>query len=115
MFFEGIAHAMGAPPQGGEQPNPLATFAPMILIFVIIYFLMIRPQQKKAKEHREFLANLKKGSYVLTSGGLRGRIISVEESYIELELGENNVVEVNRNFISGPADSPRKSKKNKND
>jgi len=101
MFFDQIAFAMSETGLGGgEQGNPLIAFMPLIILFVIFYFLLIRPQQKKAKEHREMLNNLKKGDSVITGGGLYGRIKNISDDMITLDLGNNMEVKVNRSYIS---------------
>lgn len=69
---------------GGE--NALVGMLPIILMFVILYFLMIRPQMKRQKEHRNMVAALAKGDEVITSGGLLGRISKVTDSYITIEV-----------------------------
>jgi len=76
--------------------NPLASFLPMILIFVVFYFLLIRPQQKKAKALQEFLKNLKKGDEVVTGGGLHGKITGLTDSVVTLEIADNVRVKVAR-------------------
>jgi len=94
----GIAYAAnGAAPGGGG----LVSFIPLILIFVIFYFLLIRPQQKKAKEHQVYLANLKKGDSVVTSGGLHGLITGITDTVVTLEIAENIRVKVSRQHILG--------------
>ena len=93
----GIAYAAnGAAPQGG-----LVSFIPLILIFVTFYFLLIRPQQKKAKEHQAYLSNLKKGDMVVTSGGLHGQITGLTDTVVTLEIAENIRVKVSRQHILG--------------
>ncbi len=106
MLGENLAFAMGAQGGGaGAEGNPLMAFLPLIILFVIFYFLLIRPQQKKAKEHREMLNSLQKGDYVVTGGGLYGRITSVsEDEVMTLDLGNNMEVKVNRNYISSKTD-----------
>ncbi len=105
MFFESIAHAMGQAPAAGGQPGgPLMTFMPLILMFVIFYFLLIRPQQKKAKQHREMLAGIKKGDKVLTSGGIYGRVLEVDGDVLTVDIGRDIKIDVNRNFVSNLAD-----------
>ena len=85
------------------QSDPLMTFLPLILMFVVLYFLMIRPQTKKAKEHKKMVEELKRGDRVITSGGIIGtveRIIDNEK--IEVEIAENIKVEILRtNGIQG--------------
>lgn len=118
MLFTSVAYAMGAAPQGqGGGGNPIGAFLPLILMFAIFYFLLIRPQQKKAKMHREFLSGLKRGDYVLTSGGIYGRIIDVDGDVLTIEVAKDLTLKVNRGFISGPGESikaeAKKDKKEK--
>lgn len=98
-----IAYAMGtggggAPPGGA---GGITSLIPLILMFVIFYFLLIRPQQKKAKEHREMIANLKKGDRILTSGGLQGQIVALDEATVSLEIADKVRVKVNRGYVAG--------------
>jgi len=75
-------------------------FVPLILIFVIFYFFLIRPQQKKVKDHKLMVSNLKRGDEVITSGGLIGRIEKVnEDDKIDLQVSENVTVKVIRSTI----------------
>lgn len=94
-----VAYAMG-PTQGGAQPGGIAAFVPLILMFVIFYFLLIRPQQKKAKEHQEMITNLKKGDKVVTSGGIHGVISKVEDTDVQLEIAEKIKIKVTRANIA---------------
>ncbi len=73
----------------------------MLSIFVIFYFLLIRPQQKKAKEHRAFLENLKRGDRVITSGGLCGEIITLGDQVLTLEIADKVRVDVGRGHVAG--------------
>jgi len=75
--------------------------APMVLMVVIFYFLLIRPQQKKAKEHRTFLENLKRGDRVITSGGICGEISAINDQIITLEVADKVRLEVGRPYIAG--------------
>jgi len=77
------AYAQGA---AGSTEQQIFGFLPIILMFVVLYFLMIRPQMKRAKEHRTMLDALKKGDEVVTSGGVVGKVIKVGESYVTLEV-----------------------------
>jgi preprotein translocase subunit YajC len=95
-----IAFAADAAPAAG---GGFASFVPLILIFVIFYFLLIRPQQKKAKGHQTFLQNLKKGDKVVTSGGLHGEITGITDRVVTLEIAENLRVKVSRPYILGSA------------
>jgi len=95
-----FAYAMGPQP-GGGQGSQFISFLPIILIFVIFYFLLIRPQQRRAKEHRSLLANLKVGDNVLTSGGIYGRITGIRDDIITIEISDKVRVKVNRGHIAG--------------
>jgi len=98
----GLAYAMGLPGGGGGgQGSQIMSFLPIIFIFVIFYFLLIRPQQKKAKDHRNLLSSLKEGDQVLTSGGIYGRITGIKEDKITVEISDKVRVKVNRGHIAG--------------
>ncbi len=96
----GIAYAAGAAAPAGPAGG-IGQFVPLILIFVVFYFLLIRPQQKKAKQHQEFLNNLKKGARVITSGGIHGRITGITDSVVTLEIADGVRIKVNRGAILG--------------
>ena len=116
MFFENLAHAKGqAPAAGGQAGGPLMTFMPLTLMFVIFYFLLIRPQQKKQKEHKQMLDNLTRGDRVVTAGGLHGRVTEVKDDVLTLDLGNEVLVQVGRGFISAivPADGGASKAKDK--
>lgn len=101
MFFSSLAFAMGQAPEAGGQPGgPLMTFMPLILMFVIFYVLLIRPQQKKQKEHKRMLDNLSKGDQVITNGGLHGRIVEVKDNVLTVDLDNNVHVRIGRGFIA---------------
>ena len=78
-----------------------ASFIPLVLIFVVFYFLLIRPQQKQAKQHQAFLSDLKKGHKVVTKGGLHGVITAVNDAVITLEIAKDISVKVSRDAIGG--------------
>lgn len=89
-----IAHAMA---QGGGTANAqsgFAAFIPLIIMFVIFYFLLIRPQQKKAKEHKNMIESLKKGDRIITTGGIYGVITAVEEDSLKIEIAEKVIVKI---------------------
>jgi preprotein translocase subunit YajC len=99
MFTE-IAYAMGPNAQGGQgQGGGLISFLPLVLIFVIFYFLLIRPQQKRAKEHKQMLDNLKKGDKVITAGGEYGIIEEVRPNTIVVKIAENVRVKIGKGYI----------------
>ncbi len=102
MFFESIAYAMGPPAAGGQAGggDMLVQFVPLILMLGIFWFLLIRPQQKRAKEHKSMLENLKKGDYIITSGGMIGRILELESDVVLLECGESKL-RISRGAIGG--------------
>ncbi|MGB5305235.1 MAG: preprotein translocase subunit YajC [Gammaproteobacteria bacterium] len=93
-----ISDAMAAAPQG--QGDQLMSFLPLIVIFVVFYFLLIRPQSKKAKEHKQMVGSLAKGDEVVTNGGLLGRISKVGESFLEVELADGVTVKVQRQAVA---------------
>lgn len=99
-----IAYAAGG---GGAQG--LSAFIPIILLFLVFYFLLIRPQQKRAKEHREMVARLKKDDQVLTTGGLYGRVTGLTDTVVTLEIADRVRVKVSRNHIAAVVNpSPEK-------
>jgi preprotein translocase subunit YajC len=85
---------------GGGAPNAIISFAPLILVFVVFYLLLIRPQQKKAKDHQAMLGQLKKNDEVMTSGGIYGKVVALTETVVTLEVAPNVRVRVNRPQIS---------------
>ncbi len=78
----------------------LLNIAPLILLFVVFYFLLIRPQQKRAKEHKEMLQNIQKGDNVVTTGGIHGKVTSVAEDTITVEIADNVRIKVSKEAIS---------------
>jgi len=95
-FFinDAMAQAGSAGPQGG-----LLTFLPMIALFVIFYFLLIRPQQKRQKEHKAMLAAVGKGDEIVTMGGLLGKVVDLNDNFITLEVAKGTNVKVQRNLV----------------
>lgn len=93
-----IAYAQGAPGIGG--PGPIMTIFPFILIFAIMYFMVIRPQQKKSKDHQELLNKLKKNDEVMTSGGIYGKVVDLKETVVTLEVAPNVRIRVARPQIA---------------
>lgn len=97
-MFISPAYAQGAPAGDG---NMLVSLLPFILIFVIMYFLILRPQQKRAKQHQEMVKNLRRGDTVITSGGLIGKVTKVvDDEQIELEIGEDIRVRQMRQMVA---------------
>jgi preprotein translocase subunit YajC len=91
------AYAQAAPAAAsGDPTSSLMGMLPIILMFVVLWFLMIRPQMKKAKEHQKMVSELQKGDEVVTQGGIIGRIVKVSENYITVEIaeGKDGAIEV---------------------
>ena len=93
------AYAMG-PPGGGGGTSGIFGLFPILLMFLVLYFLIIYPQQRKQKRHREMLKELKKGDRVVTSGGLHGTVVNVKEDIVVLELDKKLNVDVEKSAIS---------------
>ncbi len=96
-----IAYAMGGTGGAGGQGGGFSAFIPIILMFAIFYFLLIRPQQKKAKQHREMITSLKKGDRVVSSGGLHGVITGIADDVVTMEIAPKVRVKVSRGSIAG--------------
>lgn len=96
-MFVTPAYAQAAGGAGGA----FASFLPLILIFLIMYFLLIRPQQKKMKEHQAMVAALRRGDQVVTQGGMIGKVVKVrDDGELELEIAEGVKVRVIQNTIA---------------
>lgn len=96
-----IAYAMGGAGGTGGQSSSFGAFIPLILMFAIFYFLLIRPQQKKAKQHKQTLASLKKGDRVVSAGGLYGTITGLTDDAVTVEIAPKVRVKISRASISG--------------
>ncbi len=94
------AYAMGASGAQGGQAGGIMGFLPIIILFAIFYFLLIRPQQKKAKEHQEMIGNLKKGMRVVTSGGIYGTIQAIDDTTLGLEIAEKVKIKISRGNVA---------------
>ena len=96
---------MGQPAGGASgQSNALITFLPLLLVFVVFYFFMIRPQMKKQKEMTNYRNSLKKGDKVVTTGGIYGRISEVKDNYVMLEVGGDLKLKVDKSaLVKDPA------------
>jgi preprotein translocase subunit YajC len=99
-MFVTPAFAQGSPLGGGD--SLLVTMLPFVLIFVIMYFLILRPQQKRVKEHQELVKNLRRGDTVVTSGGLVGKVTKVvDDEQIEVEIADGVRIRQMRQMVSG--------------
>jgi preprotein translocase subunit YajC len=95
------AYAQAAPATGGDAGGFIG-FLPIILMFVLLYFLMIRPQMKRAKETKAMVEALQKGDEVITAGGVVGRIVKLGEQYVTLEIAPGTEIVVQRAAVQAP-------------
>jgi preprotein translocase subunit YajC len=91
--------APAAAPAGGDIQSSLMSMLPIVLMFVVLYFIMIRPQMKKQKEHRAMVEALAKGDEVVTAGGILGRVSSLGENFIGVELASGVEVQLQRQAV----------------
>ncbi len=96
-FFVSDAWAQAAP---ASEASPILSFAPLILIFVVFYFMLIRPQTKRAREHKKMVETLSKGDEVVTNGGVLGRISEVGENFVALEVAEGVQIKVQKQSVA---------------
>jgi preprotein translocase subunit YajC len=97
-FLINSAYAQAAAP--AATANPLISFLPLIILFGIFYFMLIRPQMKRAKDQRTMIAALAKGDEVLTSGGILGRVSELADQFVVLEIAPNVSVKLQKQAIS---------------
>ena len=104
-----------APPgtQGEDGGSPLFAALPFVLIFVLFYLLILRPQQKQSKQRDSLLKNLKRGDKIITAGGIHGRIINAEEEVLTVEIAKGVNVQVSRSSVSGKIDPDKSQSKEK--
>ncbi len=108
IISEAWAQAAGAPASGTDM---LIQFAPFILIFVVMWFLLIRPQQKKAKEHRAMVSALKRGDRVVTNGGIYGQVSHVADDHLMVEIAEGVKIKIVRDAVAAVPGKPEPVKK----
>ncbi|MBJ6799102.1 preprotein translocase subunit YajC [Geomonas propionica] len=100
----GLAFAMAGPaggaPAGGGMMAQFQGLIPLVFMFAIFYFLLIRPQQKKAKDHRALLEALKKGDQVVTAGGMHGKVTALDDQVVTLEIAPGVNVRINKGYIA---------------
>ncbi len=94
------------PTQAGAQVNPILQLVPFLFIFVIFYFMLIVPQRKQQKEHKNLLANLKKNDEVVTASGIHGTVINVKDTTVILRVDENVKIEVEKVSIAALKNTP---------
>ena len=94
-FFIADAWAQQAP----QEPSLWLNLLPLVALFVVFYFILIRPQTQRAKKHRDMLASLTRGDEVVTTGGLAGRIVEIGDSFVELEIADKVVAKVQKQAL----------------
>lgn len=94
-----MAVSADAMAQQAEEPNLLVSMAPLVIIFIIFYFMLIRPQQKRTKEHKTMTEALSKGDEIVTQGGILGKVTKVGENFVDLEISEGVVVKIQRQQV----------------
>ena len=99
MLYEAITYALGA--KGDGAGSGLTGIIPLLLMFVVFYFILIRPQQKQARKHQDFVKNLKTGDRVVTSGGLHGMVTGLTDTTVTLEIADKVRVKVTRSAVAG--------------
>lgn len=100
-----------AAPAAGEQPSLLMSLVPFIFIFAIMYFLIIRPQGKRQREHLKFVSELKRGDEVITASGILGRIEGMTEQFVTLEVADGVRLKILRNQVAASSKTLTENKK----
>ena len=100
LFFEDIMINYAYAQAATQQPSMLASFIPLILIFLIFYFLLIRPQQKKQKEHKILLDSIKRGDEILSSGGIIGKVLKTDNEKLTVEISKGVNVTIIRSTVA---------------
>jgi len=104
-MFADVAYALGPIPGGGAPGGSFSVFVPLILMFAVFYFLLIRPQQKKQRSQQDMLKSLKVGDRVVTTGGLYGTIVAGGDHIVKLEIADKVRVDISRSSIAGKAET----------
>ncbi|MEN9543388.1 MAG: hypothetical protein RLZZ598_221 [Pseudomonadota bacterium] len=100
-MFITTAYAQTAPAAaGGDTASSLMSMLPLVLMFVVLYFIMIRPQMKRQKEHKSMIDALAKGDEIVTSGGILGRVSKLGDSYLHVELASGIEVQLQRSAVA---------------
>lgn len=98
-MFISSAFAQAAPAAGGDVQSSLMSMLPLVLMFVVLYFLMIRPQMKKQKEHRAMIDALARGDEVVTGGGMLGKVTQLGDGYLSIEIASGVEVQLQRSAV----------------
>ena len=99
-MFISSAFAQTVPAAGGDMQSSLMSMLPLVLMFVVLYFVMIRPQMNKQKEHRSMIEALAKGDEIVTAGGVLGKVTKLGENYLSLEVAEGTEIQVQRSAVT---------------
>jgi preprotein translocase subunit YajC len=100
MFISSaFAQTVPAAAAGGDMQSSLMSMLPLVLMFVVLYFVMIRPQMKKQKEHRTMIEALAKGDEIVTVGGVLGKVSKLGDNYVTLEIAANVEVQIQRSAV----------------
>ena len=91
--------ALDLHPKGAPSPFSLESFLPLIIILAALYFIMIRPQMRKSKEHRQLLSNLSKGDEVVTAGGVLGKVSSVTDHFVDMIISDSVTIRVQKQSV----------------
>ena len=100
MFSEAYAQTAGAAGPGGGPQDLLLQFAPLLALLVLFYFLLIRPQQRRMKQHREMIGSVKRGDTVVLSSGIIGKVVRVEDAEVQVEIAPNTNSRVVKSMIA---------------
>lgn len=111
-YLEIIPSALAQQPAAAEGSSPFSMFLPMLVVFAIFYFLIIRPQKSRDKQHQSFVASLQKGDEVVTQSGLLGKITGVADKVITLEVAQNVKIKVLRGTVLQKVDENLSSPSN---
>jgi preprotein translocase subunit YajC len=99
FVFISSAFAQTAPAAGGDFQSSLMSMLPLVLMFVVLYFVMIRPQMKRQKEHKALIEALSKGDEVVTTGGLLGKVSKLSDTFVHVEVAQGVEVQVQRSAV----------------
>ncbi len=91
--------------QAQQQPSLLASLLPLIILFAIFYLLVILPQQKQAKKHKEMVENLKKGDKIVTTGGIIAEVVKNEEGFLKVKINDNVEVKLDKSAVAKKLDN----------
>ena len=98
-MFISNAYAQAAPAAGGDLTSSLTSMLPLVLMFVVLYFIMIRPQMKKQKEHKAMIEALAKGDEVVIASGVLGRVAKLGDSFVHVEVADGVELQVQRSSV----------------